>query len=241
MIPEVSLAGISAFWNDLKAWPQAVAALSALLSFGALSILIWVNFARPSCRRRRLRVPVNAYFAVHRATHPYPCEYAHQDDQDHHLKTIVLPSHSNVTIDLVFEPAIDFRCSEYYVGCEGAPEAKPVATEYFNRFIAKGSGQRIVPGEGTRDFIDVYGYYHHREEKPFAVGTALATAFRLETKSPGIFPFHVNIPGHEVRGEIRDLTIVVEDSPGSSMKCIVKTHRRRSCRREGIQPRRPSV
>lgn len=182
-------------------------------------------------------MPVDAIFVVHKTQHHYTCQFAKQDDLDHELKTIVLPSNSTVIVDLVFKPRTFFRATEYYLGCDGdGANTKPVITRYLNRFIEKGDGKEIIPGPGNKHMIDVYGYYHKRDDQIFSVSTPIATAFVLETKSSGSYQFNINFTGDEFRGQIRDLMIVVEDTPKTVMRCAIRKHRRLTCRKEGIHP-----
>jgi hypothetical protein len=68
------------------------------------------------------------------------------------------------------------------------------------------------------------------------MGTPVATAFVIETKDPGIYRFNINFVGDEFRGEVRDLTIVVEEMPETRMHCVISAHRDLICKSKGIQP-----
>jgi hypothetical protein len=157
------VATLAAIWNTLEAWPWPM--IAAILSLIAVSILIWVNFIRPARRSNKLRAPVDAVFIIHKKQHRYSCQFAKQDEDDHESRTIVLPSKSKIIIDLVFKPRIYFRSTEYYLGCDGDDvNKKPIITQYLNRFIEIGEGKEIVPGPGNKHMIDVYGYYHKRDQ-----------------------------------------------------------------------------
>jgi hypothetical protein len=127
--------------------------------------------------------------------------------------------------------------SEYYLGCDGVDvNIKPTVTSYLNRFIEKGEGKEVVPGPGKRHIIDVYGYYHKRDDQTFSVGTPVATAFVIETKNPGIYILDINFAGDEFRGEVRDLKLVVENEPETAMRCAITKHRKLVCKTKGIHP-----
>ncbi len=176
------------------------------------------------------------YFVIPASEH-HGCDYAHQDGLEHRAKTIVLQSNCSVIVDLVFEPSLFFTAAEMSFGCEGALLEKPYAIEYLNRFIEIGKGKNVIPGQGNRHVIDKYHYYHVKDDpKHFSVGSSYALAFKLKIGSPGTYIPRIFFFGDEVEGEIADLLIVVEDSPKTLMRCVLREHRRRKCTKS-IQPR----
>jgi hypothetical protein len=216
-------------------WPT----IAAFASVATLIMVGWVNFGRPFRRRRKLRKPVIAEFVLPSAKH-HACDFAEQDNREHLLKTIVLPAHSEVTVDLRFTPQLNFEGTEISMGCLGAINRIPYATEYFNQFIKEGAGQQIKPGPGNRHYLDKHNYYHIRDNNPrrWTVGQCVSVALKIKTSGPGKYPVEVYFPGDEVEGKAEDLMIVVEDSPRTLMPCKDKQHRRSSCAR-GIKPRQP--
>ena len=223
------------YLEAIPIWPWSMAA--ALLSLVSVSILVWVNFIRPGRRRRLLRSPFDAHFIIHNKRHPYACDYAVQDDYNHAIKEIVVSVNSKIVVDLVMQSKTDFQCTEFYVGCDGEFAAKPRAIEYFNRFVRQGRAQRVVPGQdGTNDYTDVYDYYHRAQPRTFSAGTPIAVAFNIETRSPGGYPFNINVVGTESRGEVRGLWITVEDHPVTPMRCTLPEHRELSCANIGVVP-----
>ena len=211
--------------------------MAALLSFVSVSILVWINFVRPGRRRKLLLFPLDARFIIHRKGHPYACEYAVQDDHNHEVKEIFVAANSKIIVDLVVKSKTYFECTEFYVGCDGDSNTRPLVIEYFNRFVKRGRNRRIVPGDyGTNDYTDVYDYYHRAQPRTFSIGTPIALAFTVETRTSGSYPFNINVVGTESRGEVRGLWITVENPPVTPMRCTLPQHRELSCANLGVVP-----
>lgn len=215
-------------------WPWPI--ISAFVALGALTVIVHVNIVRPRVRRRRLRMPAQAWFVVPPKKH-HGCDFAWQDDNEHIFKTIVLPPDSEMTVDFRFNPRLFFHSSEIVIGCEG--DMAPKAIEYFNRFIVKGEGRHIIPVQGNRHYIDKHGFYHYRElaaARQWSRETFGAMAFKFKTSTQGRYTIDIYFLGDEVEGKNSELTIVVEDDPRTMMRCIDRKHKQLSCATKGLAP-----
>jgi hypothetical protein len=222
-----------ALWSAVTAWPWSMVA--AIFGIAAFSVLIWVNFIRPHLRRRRVRRPGNVFFIVPAKEH-HGCDYAIQDDCEHHISTIVLPANTVVTVDMIFQTSVYFNFAELSFGCDGVLTEKPYAIEYLNRFVEIGDGKNVIPGKGNKHYIDKYHYYHLRDEpRHMSVGVTRALAFKIKTGAPGSYRAHVFFFGDEVEAEASNILMLVEETPNSSMQCVCVGHRRLSCAK-GIRP-----
>jgi hypothetical protein len=89
----------------------------------------------------------------------HDCDYAPQDDDEHILTEITLPSNREVIVDMRLECKLAFSYTELIIGCMGELAAKPYPVKYFNMFIAVGDGQIVEPGQSGH-YIDKHKYYH---------------------------------------------------------------------------------
>ncbi len=211
----------------LSAWPWSM--ISAVIGAAALLILVYVNFLRPWRRRGKLKKPTDAHFLIPSNKH-HGCDFAVQDEQEHIVKTIVVPSDSEILIDLRFQPRLAFVTSEIDIGCEGEVSETPYATEYFNRFIETGDGRHIIPGEGNRHYIDKHHFYHCREStRQWSRGAVVSFAFKLQTRKSGRYVLDVYFIGDEVEGKNSELAIIVEDKPITIMRCTERKHKKMQC------------
>jgi hypothetical protein len=218
-------------WSAVSTWRwDIIGACAGIISaVSATVILGFVERFERSRRRRQLRRPGSVYFIIPASFH-HVCDYAVQNELEHRLETIVLPSHSEFIVDLVVEASVEFDTAEIAIGFDGEWSKKPYVTERYNRFIEVGNRRHVVPGvEGSHDYIDKHHYYHALENSQFNVGNAKALGFKIKTVSPGIF--HLNLPfsGSSVRGEFTGLMIVVSEIPTLPMRCVDPNHQHRDC------------
>jgi hypothetical protein len=198
-------------------WPWPM--IATFVGVATLGAVLHVNFIRPIRRRRKLRQPVKSLFVIPARRH-HGCDFASQNEDEHLLKTVVLPANSEIIVDLRFEPRVFFTNAEIVVGCEGDPSTVPHGTEYFNRFIEAGEGKQIVPGSGNLHYIDKHGFYHVRETpRQWSRGTFRAMAFKFKTQKPGKYQLDIYFMGDEVEGKSTNLQITVEDRPTTIMHC----------------------
>jgi hypothetical protein len=176
-------------------WPMIAAFLAGgSLLVGAVSLVIvaTTQVIRPWLRCRKLKRPFDAYFSI-TSLHRFPLEYVVQDDQDHEVKELVVPAHSEIPIQIVLYPRLSFLEREIYFGCgENVfdPE-KPRAREYFVPFVVEGERRSGKPDAAhPRHYIDYNGFYHVREDYLYTNDTRVI-GFKLVTKAPGDYPAQV--------------------------------------------------
>jgi hypothetical protein len=228
-------------WGAVSGWRwDIIGGISSVISaLSATATLYFVSQFEAIRRRRRLLHPGNAFFIIPASFH-HTCDYAIQNELEHRLLTIVLPSNSQCIIDLVLESTVEFDTTEIAVGCDGEWSIKPYVTEQCNRFIEVGNRRRVIPrGGGSEDYLDKHHYYHAVRHSQFNDGNAKALGFKIKTLSAG--KFHMSLPfsGSTVRGEFKGLTVVVSDTPMTPMHCVDPNHQHRDCAVR-IKPRSPS-
>jgi hypothetical protein len=157
------IATISGAWTAIQTWPWPIA--SAIFSATALVLIGYVQIFRPWRRRRKLKRPFRAYFLI-TSLGRFPLNYVLQDDQEHFVKELVVPSNSEIPIQIVLEPKLSFMQHELYFGCDEslADEKKPRATEWFVPFVRDGVRRSGKPdAEHPGHYTDYNGFYHVRE------------------------------------------------------------------------------
>ena len=176
-----------------------------------------------------MKRPFDAYFSI-TSLRRLPLEYVVQDDQDHEVKELVVPAHSEISIQIVLYPRLSFLEREIYFGCgENVfdPE-KPRAREYFVPFVVEGERRSGKPDAAhPGHYIDYNGFYHVREDYLYTNDTRVI-GFKLLTKGPGNYPAQVFTVTDEIRGKA-DLVIKVQRPVETNMRCVSKDHRRRRC------------
>ncbi len=155
---------MSAAATGLASWPWSM--IGVLFSVTTwpitLLVIIFLN-RRPERRVNKLKKPVDAHFVVPHIQY-HACAYARQNEHEHLLKTLVLPSDSDLVVDMCMKSHVHFETSQIYLGCYENPLDKPQPYEICNRFITTGRKRHVIPGDGNDDYLDKYGYYHFVEK-----------------------------------------------------------------------------
>jgi hypothetical protein len=212
-----------------------VAAVAALFAFLSLSVALYVNFIKPSIRKRKLESCVTAYFIVPDLARP--CAYARQDSEEHRLKQISLKPNTETLVDLIMETNCSFAFSEMLFDFRGTLEDKPFMKKYTNSFIQTGKRREADPSkDDTEDYIDVHRGYHRVVDRVWADGIR-AVAFTIKTNKVGTYPLLINFSSNEVIGTVGGLYVTVEDEFSTKQPCVLDEHvkRGRECSR-GIGP-----
>jgi hypothetical protein len=212
---------------------------AAFLAGATFIVVCYINFGRPAKRFRELERPVSAYFVIP-AKADHGCEFASQDDEEHRVKKITLPTNSEVIVDLVLNPRLHFIASEVYFGCwedtNNKRSRRPYAMEYLNRFIETGARRHIIPGQGNSHEIDKHHFYHVKDPSQWSIGDDITVGFKMITYEPGVFPVRMFFRGDAREGKSDDLIIHVEGYPQARMPCVRPEHAHMACA-VGIPPR----
>jgi len=211
---------------QLVSWPWQMYAV--IFSAVALGGFVWVNFGRPWMRERIRRRPVHAHFCLRPETPGH--SYVIHDDVKHDVRTLVLPSNSEVEIEVGYFPVVPFKLSELIFGCDGDNNSKPCPAQLIDRF---GGGETFTPGKDKGHYIDIHKFYHWQRETHRSKGTHYVCSYRLSTRAPGTYTARLSYLTDEIEGNY-ELSILVEDQPKTRMKCI----RHSSCY---VRPRARSI
>lgn len=147
-----------------------LAAIILAITAIGLGIQIYAEFfarrKREAKRLDALKHPADAYFVIHkRAAHTI--DWAEQDEADHYLKEITLPSNSEITVDIAIHPLTHFNSSAILFGCQDSTnlDGKPYAIRQENHFILEGADKICEPGKHPDHAITTSLYYQVRGEK----------------------------------------------------------------------------
>lgn len=195
------------------------AMLSALVGILAVSILLMVNYLRPTLRRLQLKKPCKCYFHI-RGKQDGGLGYVVQDDKAHSVREIVLPPNATQYVELQYLASINFHLHTLIFHCEGDEASKPVARERRTDFISIGKKQWI-PGIDESDMISRRGSYHVKFDSPRNVGTWYVVGFLIESRKIGTYKTNISFVTNEIEGN-DTLTIKVE-APivTKKLKCLV--------------------
>jgi hypothetical protein len=205
---------------ELALWLSIVAGVASVAMIG---LYLFIEVGRPWWRRRVMQHPCNVWFNI-MGPKEGKIAYAIQDDRPHHVKELVLPSNSEIEIELIYTPKLAFHEASIAFGCESDLEGKPYAIECFNRFVLEGKGKsQWIPGKDEGHTINRHKFYWIVRNQVRNVGSHFIVGYKFKTESVGIFPMKVYFLTDEVEGSA-DLTIRVEENPNTPMQCVVKDH-----------------
>jgi hypothetical protein len=187
------------------------------------------EFVYPSIRRARLKWPVKSYFVI-TSNDRFDLRYAVQDDQEHEVKVLVLPSHTHdLFMHIIWRPKLDFTQSSGEFSFEGARQRKPLINYWFHPFIKIGHSIRR-PGEYPGHYIDYHDNYHIGGAHQRARGQTITSAFKITTRDPGMYYLKMGFVADGIDG-VADgtpgaigLRVRVEDNPKTEMRCECHRH-----------------
>ena len=197
------------------------AIVGALASIAVLTLYVCAEFIRPHIRRYRLKNPCKARFPI-RPLSEENISYLIQDEETHSVEELVLPSNSEVEIELGFFAKLSFYNTDIIFQCEGDPDQRPIAIERFQRLVKIGK-KRWKPGKDESESIDIHGSYHCRLDRARNTGTHFVIGFKIKTRGPGRYKTKLYFLTTEVEGN-STLSIRVEDRPHTRMRCRTKGH-----------------
>jgi hypothetical protein len=209
---------------------EAVAAIT-----GVIVIIGVAEFTfRPLRRRYRLRWPCHAWFIIP-ASNQGNIDYAEQNESEHYIENLILPPHSHIEIGILYISSIPFTAAEIYFGCEEqdnrAISTKPLVEGFHNRFVEQGNRIRQETPDSHPDsnYIDHHKYYHIRRARNVARKEPYTLGFKVQTREPGTYKAILYLVGEEVGRPRNALSIIVQDGPVCTMKCVHPGHRRNGC------------
>ena len=135
----------------------------------AFIVLLWVQFGRQWRRHLRLKHPCDVHFQIRSISNRVQ-QYARQDELGHRVRELVLPSFSEVEIEIGCEAKLAFNEKEQVFGCDGDIDKKPYPTEWIVHFVETGK-KTAVPGVDEGHYIDVHKNYHRTTDRARNLGT----------------------------------------------------------------------
>jgi hypothetical protein len=199
---------------ELATWPWQM--YGVWVGIAAFLVLLWVQFGRPLRRHIRLKHPCEVHFQI-RSKDNRLQPYARQDGLGHRVKELVLPSFSEVEIEIGCKAKLPFNEKEQIFACDGERDKKPCPVEWVVHFVETGK-KGGMPGTDEGHYIDVHKGYHRVTGTARNTGTHFVTGFKLLTKNPGRYKARLFFLTDEREG-VADLSILVEDDPQTCMVC----------------------
>jgi hypothetical protein len=214
---------------DLDRYLLIISTIFIILSL----VMYWLReFACPAIRRYRLKWPFKSYFLI-TSKDRFDLGYAAQDDNEHEIKVLVLPSHTyDLFLHVILKAKLDFTQHHLEFSFEGARQRKPLINYWFHPFVKSGPSVRR-PGEYPGHYIDYHDNYHIEGVQHRAEGQTITAGFKISTRDPGIYYLKIGVVADGVdgvadgtdgrHGEI-GLLVRVEDHPTTNMRCGTHSH-----------------
>jgi hypothetical protein len=89
---------------------------AALAAAVGAAVVIYSTFFQPRLRRNNLKSPCIAWFEIVRSSQ-HLVSYAEQDDREHGVYELTLPTNALAEIEILYRSKISFLASEIYFGC----------------------------------------------------------------------------------------------------------------------------
>lgn len=159
----------------------------------------------------KLRSPVRMYFLIPDKR----CEltYVEQDEKEHLVKELVLPSNSEHQVLIWFKPRVNYYEDSIYFGCEGDLNKKPYVVDFSNPFILDNNLQRSY-------FRDWHQYYHLLTGKNRIKDEVYVTGFIVKTFEEGEYEANIFLHTPSRLGKAK-LKITVKNNPTTGVLCIM--------------------
>jgi hypothetical protein len=207
-------------WETKSYW-EVLAGVSAVI---VLFISVCTEVIAPLWRKRKLKYPCEAYFSIWEEAHG-DLPYVVQDDAGHRVKELVLPSYSEVVVEVTYSPRIPFNVVETVFGCEGDADEKPLPQKRIRSFLVKGGDEQLSPGIDKTETIDRKGNYHMRATyAPRSYGSWYVMAFVINTRKPGVYKTFLGFITDQMDATANPLVMRVEDTPRTRMRCSLHWH-----------------
>jgi hypothetical protein len=213
-------------WTIGGAVAAIVAAVVVVIS-GAYEFILG-----PRLRRRALRQPCNAWFLI-ASTNQRAISYAVQDNHEHYVEELTLASNTEYEVEFLYVPSVSFNASEIYFGFNNQDDrdldTKPIIKSYCNRFVERGVSEESPETYPETNYVDHHEFYHLRKSRYIARKEPYSIGCKVQTRQAGRYEFNLLLVGEEVGSPKNKLFVRVEDSPTTSMKCVLPKHRRAGC------------
>ena len=176
---------------------SGIAALTGIISV-YLVVRRWQKEKRASEEYEKLlNDPFEMHFLIPTREKYNNISYYEQDDEEHLVEELQIPSNTEDVIFLWIKPKINIELGERYFGFESEVGEKKPEIRYFNPFVKEQSK--------TPDYyIDWHDYYHmygsSPEQRMWREGEVYVSSFKITTHDKGDFifqaGFHINGVGY---------------------------------------------
>ena len=187
--------------------------------FAVLIALGIVGFLRQLYRQYKLKNPVEIHFLIPRKDH-WRVNYAKQDEREHLVDELVLPSNSSCLVLMWYKPKINYHENERYFECSGNLKTKPRAIKVFNPFVIEGKQRKGSPKTDENHYRDWWEAYHVCLERDRIKDEVYAGGFIVKTYDEGEYDtkIFVHTPSRLGKAVLR---IKVKNKPFSeTVPCI---------------------
>ncbi len=208
------ISGYLYVWDILRPY------MSHILSFIAGIFTLFVIWLGKRIYNTKLRNPVKMYFLI--SDQRCQLDYVEQDEKEHLVKEITLPSNSKQLVLIWYRPRVNYFEDMHYFGCEGDLATKPKIINYSNPFVIQDNLQRNY-------YIDWHQYYHLITNKNRIRDEVYVDGFEVQTFSSGEYEANVFVHTPTRLGKAK-LKIVVADDPSEGVMCSSYEEEKRKLR-----------
>lgn len=177
---------------------------------------------KPLLRNRLLKRPVTMYCTVPARKH-YDLGYVVQDDREHFVESLTLPSNSRCNVQFVFIARTTFTQSRVLFGFKEGPARHPEVLEYHDLYFRSGSLGRGRPGKPREHAMTIHDDYQIESDFKRIKGEPFTLGYVIQTRDPGRYTLYFQFSAEEVQSSY-PFTVIVEDRPSTVMPCFGKTH-----------------
>jgi hypothetical protein len=212
--------------HELAIWALLVAAISAAASLINLLVYIVREAIVPWFHRRKL---LHHAFEqpqwVITSKDRYDLKYAPQDNEEHTIIDLILPSHtSDLLIHIILKARASFFRTHAEIGFDGDRHKKPLIQYWFHPFVVRGKRERHPEINhqyyDPDHYSDYHGNYHILTQLYVPKKEILTYAFKIDTRDKGTYKLTMELTVDGILSKPW-LTLRVEDPPfGKTVRCV---------------------
>jgi hypothetical protein len=215
--------------HDLAIWAFGIAVANACAAFAAVVLYLAKEIISPFFHRKKLRHrALDASWGI-TSKEKYALKYAQQDDREHLVIDLTVPSH---TQDLFLHIILKARTNFLRTGAEfsfnGDARKKPVIQYWFHPFVARGRQEKRPDLRHEyyeqSHYSDYHGNYHIMDPCSVPKGDVLTYGFKIDTREPGYYELTLSITADGV-SSLSSLNLCVADPPiFERVRCVDEKH-----------------
>jgi hypothetical protein len=169
----------------------------------------------------KLRSPVRMYFLI--PDKRCKLSYANQDNEEHLIEELVLPSNSESQVLIWFKPRVNYYEDSIYFGCKGDLNKKPWVIDFSNPFVLDNNLQRSY-------YRDWHQHYHILTGRSRIKEEVYVSGFVVKTFEEGEYEANVFLHTPSKLGRAK-LKITVKNAPSTKILCLMHKESKRKIKK----------